>query len=212
MNERTQLQDATARLAAIVEGSEDAIYRLHAGWRYHRLEPSRYAAVWVFGRRGHWAQSLNHGASSPPKRNREILNALAFGERIQQFETTRQRKDGSLMDVSFTISPIMGQDGTIIGGSTIVRDITNRKRMDEALRRSEERFRLVARATKDAISDWDIRSGAVWRSENFWEQFGYPPKDTEPDVMEWRELIHPEDRDRVWNGFQTALSRHVRLL
>ena len=111
------------------------------------------------------------------------------------------------MDVSFSISPIMGQDGTIIGGSTIVRDITSRKRMEEALRRSEERFRLVAQATKDAIWDLDIRSGGVWRSETFWEKFGYPPRDTEPDIAGWKDLLHPEDRDRVWNGFQTALSR-----
>ena len=40
----------------------------------------------------------------------------------------------------------------------------------------------MAQATKDAIWDWDIRSEGMWRSENFWEQFGYPPKDTEPDI------------------------------
>ena len=77
--------------------------------------------------------------------------------------------------------------------------------MEEALSRSEERFRLAARATKDVFWDLDIRSGMTWRSETFWEHFGYLPKDTEPDVTGWKNLLHPEDRDRVWNSFQTAL-------
>ncbi len=102
------------------------------------------------------------------------------------------------MDVSFTVSPVMGQDGTIIGGSTIVRDITSRKLMEEELRRSEERFRLVAQATKDVLWDWEIGSGKIWRSETFWEHFGYPPRDTEPDMAGWKDLLHPEDqRSRV---------------
>ncbi len=205
---RLRGQDATARLAAIVEGSEDAIYAYTLDGV---ITDWNHAATRLYGYLAEEAIGHNLLITVPPARQNEteeILNALAFGERIQQFETTRQRKDGSLIDVSFTISPVVGQDGTIIGGSTIVRDISNRKRKDEAFRRSEERFRLVARATKDAISDWDIRSGGVWRSETFWEKFGYPPRDTEPDIAGWRDLLHPEDRDRVWNGLQTALARH----
>jgi PAS domain S-box-containing protein len=199
--------DAKARLASIVEGSEDAIvgYRLDGV-----ITDWNQAATRLYGYPAE--EAIGHNASflAPPSRSgelTEILNTVAAGGRIQQFETVRRRKDGSLMDVSFSVSPITGQDGTIIGGSAIVHDITNRKRMEEALRRSEERFRLVARATKDDIWDFDIRSGKVWRSETFWEHFGYPPRDTEPGVEGWKDLLHPEDRDRVWNGFQTALLR-----
>jgi PAS domain S-box-containing protein len=203
--ERTQ--DATARLAAIVEGSEDAIfaYRLDGV-----ITDWNQAATRLYGYSFEEAIGHNLRITVPPNlrhETTEILDAVAAGERIHQFETVRQRKDGSLMDVSFTVSPVMGQDGTIIGGSTIVRDITSRKLMREELRRSEERFRLVARATKDVIWDLDIRSGKAWRSENFWEHFGYPPKNIEPDIEGWKDLLHPEDRDRVWNAFQTALLR-----
>jgi PAS domain S-box-containing protein len=135
------------------------------------------------------------------------MDTFAAGQRIQQLETLRQRKDGSLVEVLFSIAPITGQDGTIIGGSSIAHDITTRKRVEEELRRSEERFRLAAHATKDAIWDMDIQNGEVWRSENFWGKLGYPKKDTEPDMAGWSDLLHPEDRDRVWNGFQTALMR-----
>jgi PAS domain S-box-containing protein len=86
--------------------------------------------------------------------------------------------------------------------------LANLKQTEETLRLCEERFRLVTQATKDAIWDLDIRSGKARRSDNFWEQFGYPPREKEPDVSGWKELIHPEDRDRVWNEFQAALARY----
>jgi two-component system cell cycle sensor histidine kinase/response regulator CckA len=207
MTELERDENATARLAAIVEGSEDAIlaYRIDGiltDWNQAATRLYGYSAEEVIGH--------NLSIVMPPSRKNEsteILNTIAAGERIRQRETVRQRKDGSLLDVSFSASPITGQDGTVIGGSGIVRDISSRKRMEEKLQQSEERFQLVAQATKDAIWDLDIRSGGVWRSETFWKNFGYPPRDTEPDMAVWKDLLHPEDRNRVWNGFQTALSR-----
>jgi PAS domain S-box-containing protein len=139
----------------------------------------------------------------------EILNIVSSGGRIQQLDTFRQRKDGSLVEVSFSVFPITAQNGTVVGGASIVRDITSRKQVQEELRRGEERFRLLAQATKDALSDWDIGSGVVWRSDNFWGQFGYSRKEMELDVSAWRKLIHPEDRARVMDGFQTSLLRHA---
>jgi len=199
--------EAIARLASIVEGSEDAIiaYRLDGV-----ITDWNQAATRLYGYSAEEAIGQNLSITVPQNFKREsteLLNTVAAGGRVQQYETVRQRKDGSLMDVSFTVSPVVGHDGTIIGGSTIVRDITSRKLMREELRRSEERFRLVAQATKDVLWDWEIRSGKIWRSETFWEHFGYPPKDSEPDMAAWKDLLHPEDRDRVWIGFQTALSR-----
>ncbi len=88
-------------------------------------------------------------------------------------------------------------------------DITERDSMKAAQWGSEERFQLVARATKDVLWDLEIGSGRVWRSENFWVHFGYPPRDMEPEIKVWKDLLHPEDRPRVLNGFQTALLRRV---
>jgi two-component system, cell cycle sensor histidine kinase and response regulator CckA len=207
MTEFRRGREAIARLASIVEGSEDAIiaYRLDGV-----ITDWNQAATRLYGYPAE--EAIGHSVSflAPSSCSDEltlILNTVAAGERMQQFETVRQRKDGSLMDVSFSVSPITAEDGTIIGGSAIVHDITSRKRMEEALRRSEERFRLVTHATKDAIWDLDVTSGKTWRSENFWRRFGYSSKDTEPDVAGWKDLLHPEDRDRVWNSFRDALRR-----
>ena len=86
-----------------------------------------------------------------------------------------------------------------------LQDVTARRQAQEALRRSQERFQLAARATKDLIWDWDLASGAMWRSESFWQHFGYSDRNLAPGQPEWLQLLHPDDGRRVWNQFQTTL-------
>jgi PAS domain S-box-containing protein len=76
-------------------------------------------------------------------------------------------------------------------------DVTERVRAAEALRKSEERFKFVARATNDAIRDWDMSSGEVWWNESFYDTFGYRAGEVEPGVESWLNRIHPDDQGRV---------------
>jgi hypothetical protein len=64
---------------------------------------------------------------------REILTRIRRGERIDHFETIRQRKDGSLINISLTVSPVKDANGTIVGASKIARDITAQKRNQEQI-------------------------------------------------------------------------------
>ena len=120
MNERTQLQDATARLAAIVEGSEDAIigYRLDGV-----ITDWNQAATRLYGYSAEEAIGHNVSILEPPSRQTstqrsEVPSLLADeSSRLKGFVNGR---DGSLVEVSSSIFPITGQDGTIIGGSSIV--------------------------------------------------------------------------------------------
>ena len=68
-----------------------------------------------------------------------ILQRIHDGERIDHYETVRQSKDGNLLDISLTVSPIRDGFGNIVGASKVARDITRRKFIEEALRESEER-------------------------------------------------------------------------
>jgi len=70
-------------------------------------------------------------------------------------------------------------------------------RIENALRRSEERFRLVARATNDAIRDWNIVANTVWWSESVRTLFGYAKGEVQVEPAWWKERIHPEDQERV---------------
>src|SRR4029079_17330662 len=72
-----------------------------------------------------------------------ILHRIRRGEKVEHYETIRRRKDGSLVDISLTISPIRDRSGQVVGASKIARDITLRRRAQDALRESEERFRKL---------------------------------------------------------------------
>ena len=90
-----------------------------------------------------------------------------------------------------------------------LQDVTARRQAQEALRRSQERFQLAVRATKDLIWDWDLAAGAMWRSESFWQHFGYETRDLEPGKEQWLQMLHPDDGKRVWNQFQATLAQRA---
>ncbi|MEX2223643.1 MAG: GAF domain-containing protein [Candidatus Rokuibacteriota bacterium] len=81
------------------------------------------------------------------------------------------------------------------------------ERLVRALRESQERFQFVARATNDAVWDWDLVSQAVWWNEGLGTLFGYTPEQVGADVSWWYEAIHPEDRERVVTDIHAAVDR-----
>ncbi|HLG15504.1 MAG TPA: PAS domain S-box protein [Blastocatellia bacterium] len=104
-------------------------------------------------------------------------------------------------DVNAALTSFEGQPSVLVTSF----DITRRKRAEEALRKSEERFHLVARATNDAVWDWDVTSNDVWWNENVEALFGYAPTEAGPDFSWWRDHVHPEDLDRIQTGVADAL-------
>ena len=77
-------------------------------------------------------------------------------------------------------------------------DVTERER-------GEQRFQLIARATSDAIWDWDVTTGGLWWSDSFYSQFGYQPGDMAPTLDAWEALVHPDDVQRVADGLDHAV-------
>ncbi|HUR45168.1 MAG TPA: PAS domain-containing protein [Candidatus Saccharimonadales bacterium] len=75
---------------------------------------------------------------------------------------------------------------------------------EEMLRQSEERFKVVARATMDVIYDWDIAKNFLFWNEGFHKTFGYRPEDIQPNIEDWEEKIHPGDRQRVVDALKAA--------
>ncbi|HEY6376327.1 MAG TPA: PAS domain S-box protein, partial [Edaphobacter sp.] len=138
ITERKQGEIALARLAAIVECSTDAIIAKNLDGV---IENWNRGAEQLFGYTAEEAVGQSITMLMPPDRVREepaILERIRRGEHIDHYESVRRRKDGSLLDVSLSISPIVDKNGQIVGASKIARDISERKLTEAALIKSEK--------------------------------------------------------------------------
>jgi PAS domain S-box-containing protein len=130
-----RVQRDALRLASIVDSSDDAIVSKDL----HSIVTSwNAAAERMFG----FAESEMVGQSIrriiPDDRQQEedhVLSRIRRGERVEHYETVRRRKDGTLVPVSLTVSPIRSQDGTVVGASKIARDISERERAEQERQR-----------------------------------------------------------------------------
>jgi PAS domain S-box-containing protein len=133
MSERQRAERVGRRLISIVESSDDAIVSkdlngIIATWNRSAERLFGYLTEEVVGK--------SIMILIPPDRRGEefdILDRIRRGERVEHFETKRQRKDGTLVDISLTVSPVTDETGRIIGASKIARDITEQKRREQQL-------------------------------------------------------------------------------
>src|SRR5947209_4882410 len=139
-------------LAAIIESAEDAIVSktlqgIITSWNKGAERLFGYKAEEIIGKPVNLLIPEDHPDEEPG-----ILARIRSGERIDHYETVRVRKDGSLINISLTVSPIRDADGKIIGASKIARDITERKRADirlqEALNQAENARRRAEQASR----------------------------------------------------------------
>jgi two-component system CheB/CheR fusion protein len=140
ITERMRAQQATARLAAIVASSDDAIISKDLdgvidSWNLGAEKLFGYAAEEIIGKPVTVLIPEDHADEEP-----RILERIRSGKLIKHYETVRQRKDGTLIDISLTVSPLRDAAGRIIGASKIAHDITEHKRAQEALRQSHARL------------------------------------------------------------------------
>lgn len=194
ITEAKRAEEAQSRLAAIVESSDDAIVSkdlngIITSWNRAAERIFGYSQDEVIG------QSI--AVIIPPDRKDEEKNILARigrGERIEHFETIRRRKDGSLLDVSVTISPVRDFSGQVIGASKVARDITAQKRTERALRESKQLYEAVTDASPVMI--WLSGTDRLcYYFNKGWLDFVGRTLEQEAGNG-WAENVHPDDFDR----------------
>jgi PAS domain S-box-containing protein len=135
---REQRDELRARLASIVESSDDAIVSktldgIITSWNLGAERLFGYTAAEAVGRHITMIVPDDRGAEED-----EVLARLRRGEKIDHFETVRRTRDGRLIPISLTVSPVRDSRGNIIGASKVARDITERTLAERALRRARE--------------------------------------------------------------------------
>jgi PAS domain S-box-containing protein len=153
ITERKREEMSLSKLAAIIESSDDAILSTDLNgviisWNRGAENLFGYTALKAVG------QSV--AMLIPPERANEeptLLERICRGESVNPYETVRVRKDGTSLDISLTVSPIKNRQGNVIGASRIARDITSRKRNEEALRQSREQISKHAAGLETVVGE-----------------------------------------------------------
>ena len=194
MSEPKQAEKITGLLAAIVASSDDAIISKNLDGIVTSWNTS---AERIFGYTPEEAIGQHITLIIPAERHAEeadILVRLRRGERVDHFQTVRRRKDGSFLDVSLTISPVRDASGRVIGASKVARDITAQKQAEQALRESEQRFRVITDASPVLV--WMAGTDKLcYYFNKGWLDFTGRTLEQESGNG-WAENLHPEDFDR----------------
>ena len=175
--ERLRGERAARQLAAIIESSEDAIASksldgIVTSWNAGAQRLFGYTAEEAIG------QPIASLVIPPDRLQEEpqILERIRRGERVEHFETLRMRKDGTLLNVSLTISPIRDSFGFIVGASKIARDITDKKRAEARIRENERNLQELLSAIPAAIYTTDAQGKITYFNEAAAEFAGRRPE------------------------------------
>jgi len=145
ITQRKQIEEQNARLAAVVQSSDDAILA-------KTLDGTILS--WNCGAERIYGYSADEIIGKPvsilvPEDRRndfaDIMTQIARGQRVDHYETVRQRKDGQVIDISLTVSPIVDSEGVIVGASSVAKDISDRKKAEREMQEARAKAEAVSR-------------------------------------------------------------------
>src|SRR5690349_12112499 len=195
-------------LAAIIESADDAVISktldgIITSWNHGAQRIFGYTADEVIGKPVTILIPPGHEDEEPA-----ILARLRAGKRIEHYETIRVRKDGRLVDISLTVSPIRGPNSEIVGASKIARDITEQKQARRELDEASQRLKLALDAARLGDWSWDAKTDVVTLSDMAAHILGV----TSAPIMtrdSLRELLYEEDREVTNQVIEKALAEHT---
>lgn len=148
---------------------------------------------------GHWKEeAAAHGYLSsmhfPLKKFNNVVGSVAFyaGEKNFFDESEILLLQEAVGDICFALENIEKEK--------------IKQRAEEEMKRSNERFEILAMATNDAVWDWDLITNKVWRNKNFYTLFGYDTQEMTADVSSWVSIVHPVDKERVLSGINEVIN------
>jgi diguanylate cyclase (GGDEF)-like protein/PAS domain S-box-containing protein len=205
ISERVRNSEANARLAAVVGASLDAIFSIDAAGTITTWNPGAatlfgYEAVDVIGRLPAFLDSGGHDHLAPF--SKAVIHG---GPSIRNRPTRCRRADGSIIDVSVTVSPIRDASNKLIGASIIGRDISERVAMSRQIEVERRRLEDAQRSATLGSFEVDIETGEVTRSAELMRILGLEPNATPATLLG---SIHPDDRELCVAAFGAAARNH----
>ena len=190
-------EQASARLAAIVSSSADAIVgKLLDG----TVTSWNTAAERIFG----YSEAEMVGSTIfrliPEELHgpeRVLLQQISQGKAVHFSETERIRKDGQRIYIALSVSPIHDGQGQVIGASSIKRDVTEQRQAREALAQSQERLQLALKAARMGTWRWDVSTNVLSWDEGLHQLYGLAPDETVTRFEQFMERVFLEDRPYV---------------
>jgi PAS domain S-box-containing protein len=194
--------EAVSELVAIVKSSDDAIVGMTLNGM---IQSWNRGAERVYGYRAEEVIGRSISLLCPPNRLDEVpamLDRIARGEHVRNVETVQRRKKGERIDVSLTISPVKDHDGGVTGASAIARDVTEKKRIEAALRDSEARFRMMADTAPVMVWMAGPDTHITFINKRWLEFTG---RTVEEEIGDnWFTGIHHDDLDRCRTSYLEA--------
>ncbi len=184
------------RLRTTFESITDGLFLVDRDWRFTYVNPE--------------AERLLLRAS------KDLLGRTLWGEFPEAVDTLAWNKYQRAMEENVTVSfefyfppfekwfdvkAYPSEEGLAV----YFRDITTLHEHREKMRESDERFHLLAKATNDAIWDWDLITDSLWWNEGSETLFGFARDEVEPTLASWTKCIHPEDRDNILGDIHKAI-------
>lgn len=199
VTERKHFEEEQALFVSIVNSSEDAIFSQALD---NKIITWNKGAAKLFGYQPDEAIGNDCSIIIPSNRlheEGEIFDKINQGISVEHFETQRRKKNGELIYISLTVSPIRDIKGNITGASKIARDVSDKKRAEDAIRNNEKRFRSLLQNSNDGLSLMSIDGVMLEISPAGKRITGYD--ESEMIGKARYDLIHPDDLENVSQAF-----------
>jgi PAS domain S-box-containing protein len=155
-----------------------------------------------------WAGPMFVDSPAVQQKLREGISRASAGDLVR-FEVNSPDKDGIVRTVDFTLTPLRDDDGNIVNIIPEGRDISDLAQAREALRATEQRLRTASEAGNIGLWDSHVLTGRRWFSDQWWSMLGYTPDELPSTLSTFRELLHPQDRERVLEAMQNCHDRPI---
>jgi len=194
ITERKKAEEKIETLADAVESSNDAIVTESlegniTSWNKGAEQIYGYSAEEILGKNVSILEPDNIKGEI-----KQLIEKIKQGKRIRHYETLRLKKDGILINISITLSPIFDASGKLVAISAITRDITERQRAEEALRESEARLRRFYESNMIGVFYYNLDGSITDANDKFLEIVGYTREDLQAGRVKWDKMTPQEYR------------------